>query len=97
MDVRRVLGNSAIMMTLSFITALVVGGFPANGLLTNGNIAMLALMVMMSLSLTNLKLRGLRLKDHLVSIRRAFFLSFTISSGITILLALLFQGELREG
>jgi BASS family bile acid:Na+ symporter len=97
MDVRRILGNSAIMMTLSFITALVVGGFPGQGLLTNGNIAMLSLMVMMSLSLTSLRLRGLRVREHAVSIRRAFLLSFILSSGTTILMAYLFQGELREG
>jgi bile acid:Na+ symporter, BASS family len=97
MDVRRILGNSAIMMTLSFITALVMGGFPSHFVLTNGNIAMLSLMVMMSLSLTSLQLRGLRVLDHAASIHRAFLLSFVLSSGITILMAFLFQGELREG
>jgi BASS family bile acid:Na+ symporter len=97
MDVRRILGNSAIMMTLSFITALAVGGFPGQIILTNGNIAMLSLMVMMSLSLTSLQLRGLKVKDHAVSIRRAFVLSFFLSSGTTILMAFLFQGELRLG
>ncbi|MCG7844962.1 MAG: hypothetical protein MIO90_05980 [Methanomassiliicoccales archaeon] len=97
MDVRRILGNSAVMMTLSFITALAVGGFPNEFVLTNSNIAMISLMVMMSLSLTNLQLRGLRVIDHAVSIRRAFLLSMVLASGATVLMAFLFQGELRDG
>ncbi|MCG7844018.1 MAG: hypothetical protein MIO90_01140 [Methanomassiliicoccales archaeon] len=97
MDVRRILGNSAVMMTLSFITALAFGGFPDQITLTNSNIAMMSLIVMMSLSLTNLRLRGLRVIDHVNSIRRAFLLSMVLASGATILIAFLFQGELREG
>jgi BASS family bile acid:Na+ symporter len=96
-DVREFLGNSAIMMALSFVTALAVGGFPSGFFLSNGNIAMLTLVVMMSISLTSLQLRGLRVRDHAVPIQRAFFLSFVLSSGTTILMAFLFQGELREG
>ncbi len=97
MDPRRLLGNSALMMTLSFVTALAVGGFPDRFILTNSNIAMISLMVMMSLSLTNLRLRGLRVVDHSISIRRAFLLSMVLASGTTILLAFLFQGDLRDG
>ncbi|HTY46713.1 MAG TPA: hypothetical protein VMB46_03500 [Methanomassiliicoccales archaeon] len=97
MDVRRILGNSAIMMTLSFIVAMATGGFPDWIGLTNSNIAMLSLMVMMSLSLTNLKLRGLKLGSHTSPILRSFALSFGIGSGILILAAFLFQGDLRSG
>jgi BASS family bile acid:Na+ symporter len=96
-DVRRLLGNSALMMTLSLITALALGGFPDGLPLTNGNIAMLALMVMMSLSLTNLRLRGLRVQDHSRFIVRAFLLSMVVASGASILISFLFEGDLRSG
>ncbi|MCX6651307.1 MAG: hypothetical protein NT131_06605 [Methanomassiliicoccales archaeon] len=97
MDLRHILGNSAVMMTLSFIIALAVGGFPSGIVLTNSNIAMISLMVMMSLSLTNLRLRGLKVTDHAVPIRRAFLLSMVLASGTTVLMAFLFQGDLRAG
>ena len=91
------MGNSALMMTLSFITALALGGFPEDLPLTNGNIAMLALMVMMSLSLTNLRLRGLRVGVHSRSIVRAFLLSMVLASGVCVLVSFLFEGDLRAG
>lgn len=97
MDVLRFLGNSAVMMTLSLITALALGGFPSELVLTNSNIAMITLVIMMSLSLTNLQLRGLKVKDHAVSIRRAFLLSMVLASGATVLISFLFEGDLRAG
>lgn len=97
MDVLRLLGNSALMMTLSLITALALGGFPSELVLTNSNIAMIALVIMMSLSLTNLRLRGLRVRDHAASIGRAFLLSMVLASGATVLVSFFFQGDLRAG
>lgn len=85
------------MMVLAFITAMVVGGFPGGIYLTNSNIAMLSLIVMMSLSLTSLRLRGLKLRDHAIPIRNAFLLSFVLSTGTTIALSYLFQGDIRDG
>jgi bile acid:Na+ symporter, BASS family len=76
---------------------MVTGGFPAGIFLTNSNIAMLSLIVMMSLSLTALRLRGLRLKDHSAPIRNAFLLSFLLSTGTTIAMSYLFQGDIRDG
>jgi len=96
-DLRGLLGNSALMMTLSFVTALALGGFPDGLPLTNGNIAMLSLMVMRSLSLTNLRLRGLKVADHAPAIGRAFLLSMVFASGATVLIAFLFEGDLRAG
>jgi BASS family bile acid:Na+ symporter len=97
MDPRRILGSSAIMMTLSFITAMAMGGFPKDTILNNSDIATISLVVMMSVSLANLKLRELRLATHSSAILRAFFLSAVLSSGSTMLLAFLFQGDLRAG
>ncbi len=96
-DLRRLLGNSALVMTLSFITALALGGFPDELPLTNGNIAMFSLVVMMSLSLTNLKLGGLRVQDHARPIARAFLLSMVLASGASVLISFLFEGDLRSG
>jgi BASS family bile acid:Na+ symporter len=97
MDVLRILGNSALMLTLSFITALATGGFPSGIALTNSNIAMITLVIMMSISLTNLRLRGLRVRDHAVPVRRAFLLSMVLASGATVLIAFLYEGDLRAG
>jgi BASS family bile acid:Na+ symporter len=96
-DIRRLIGNSGLMMTLSFIIALATGGFPGDLFLSNSDIAMASLMVMMSISLTNLKMRGLRVGKHRGAIVRAFLLSFGLSSGATVLLAFLFVGDLRAG
>ena len=94
---RNILANNSMMMILAFITAMVVGGFPNGFAFTNSNIAMLSLIVMMSLSLTSLRLRGLKLKDHSVPIRNAFLLSFFLSTGTTIAMSYLFQGDIRDG
>jgi BASS family bile acid:Na+ symporter len=84
-------------MVLAFVAAIITGGFPGGAPLTNSNIAMLALFVMMSLSLTSLRLRGLRLRDHSVPIRNAFLLSFVLSTATTLAMSYLFQGEIRDG
>ena len=93
----KILTNNPAMMILAFVTAMVTGGFPVGITLTNSNIAMLSLIVMMSLSLTSLRLRGLKLKDHSVPIRNAFLLSFVLSTGTTIAMSYLFQGDIRDG
>jgi BASS family bile acid:Na+ symporter len=84
-------------MILAFVAAMLLGGFPEEIVISNGNIAMLSLMVMMSLSLTALQLKGLKVRSHRKAIRNAFLLSFVLSSGITILMSFFFQGELRVG
>ncbi len=93
----RILTNNSVMMVLAFVTAMVTGGFPVGISLTNSNIAMLTLIVMMSLSLTSLRLRGLKLKDHTIPIRNAFLLSFVLSTGTTLAMSFLFQGDMRDG
>ena len=93
----RILANNPAMMVLAFVAAMLTGGFPGGIALTNSNIAMISLIVMMSLSLTSLRLRGLRLKDHSVPIRNAFLLSFVLSTGTTIAMSFLFQGDMRDG
>jgi bile acid:Na+ symporter, BASS family len=96
-QVWRILNNNPVIMVLAFVVAIITGGFPGGAALTNSNIAMLALFVMMSLSLTSLRLRGLKLKDHSVPIRNAFLLSFVLSTATTLAMSYLFQGEIRDG
>ena len=97
MKVWRILTNNPVIMILAFLAAMITGGFPGGIALTNSNIAMVSLIVMMSLSLTSLRLRGLKLKDHSVPIRNAFLLSFVLSTGTTIAMSYLFQGDIRDG
>jgi BASS family bile acid:Na+ symporter len=96
-QVWRILTNNPVMMVLAFLVAMITGGFPGGIALTNSNIAMLSLIVMMSLSLTALRLRGLKLKDHSIPVRNAFLLSFLLSTATTIAMSYLFQGDLRDG
>lgn len=97
MSVKDILGNNALMMIIAFIIALLFGGFPEIAGITNSTIAMSSLVIMMAISLTNLRFRGLRLGDHYRPVLIAFVLSFLLSSGTTILMAFLFQGDIRSG
>lgn len=97
MRVRRFLANNALVMSAALVVALLLGGFPETGGLTNGTISMISLGVMMSFSLCNLRFRGLKVSSHAGAVWRAFLLSFVLSSGLTVLLALLFQGDIRNG
>jgi bile acid:Na+ symporter, BASS family len=86
-----------LMMICALIIAMLFGGFPEAYPKMNKDVAMAALMIMMSFSLCSMKLRGLRLLDHRRSIALAFFLSFILSTGTTIAMAYLFQGDVRDG
>jgi bile acid:Na+ symporter, BASS family len=94
---RDLLGNNALMMVAAFIVALLFGGVPEAYPRMNKDVAMIALMVMMSFALCNLKLGGLAPGAHARSVQRAFVLSFLLSTGTTIALAFLFTGEIRDG
>ncbi len=85
------------MLISAFIVAMLFGGLPEAYPRMNRDAAMFALMVMMSFSLCNLKLRGLAVTNHTYSIQRAFVLSFLLSTGTTIAMASLFTGEIRDG
>jgi BASS family bile acid:Na+ symporter len=94
---RDFLGNNALVMVCAFIVAMIFGGFPEAYPRMNKDVAMAALMVMMSFSLCSLKLKGLKVHDHRRAVRNAFLLSFILSSGTTIAMAYLFQGDIRNG
>ncbi len=94
---RDFLGNNAYMMVTALIIALALGGFPEAYPKMNKDVAMGALMVMMSFSLCSMTFKGLDLRSHIPSVRAAFALSFVLSTGTTIALAFLFQGDIRNG
>lgn len=97
MRVRDFLGNNALMMIVALAIALLFGGFPEAYPKMNKDVAMLSLMVMMSFSLCSMQLRGLKLASHRAPVGKAFALSFVLSTGVTIALAYLFTGDLRNG
>jgi BASS family bile acid:Na+ symporter len=85
------------MLAAAFVVAVLFGGFPEVLGVKNSNISLLSLGIMMSLSLISLQFRGLDVRAHRGAMFRAFVLSFVVSSGVTIALAHLFQGDLRDG
>jgi len=97
MKLRRLLANNTVMLASAFVAALIFGGFPEAMGVTSSDISMLSLGVMMSFSLISLRFRGLDVGAHRKAMLRALFLSFVVSSGVTIALAQFFQGDLRDG
>ena len=96
-NLRRLLANNTVMLASAFVVAMIFGGFPEAMGVTNSDISMLSLGVMMSFSLISLQFRGLDVRAHRGAMLRAFVLSFIVSSGVTIALAQFFQGDLRDG
>ncbi len=91
------LGNSSLMMLTALVISLAIGGFPTDLPLSNGDISMLSLILMMTISLSTINLRSIKVGPHKKDIRNAFILSFIVSTGITIAMAYLFSGDLRSG
>ena len=94
---RDFLGNNAYMMITALAIALALGGFPEAYPKMNKDVTMGALMVMMSFSLCTMTFKGLDLRDHARSVRTAFLLSFLLSTVTTIVMAFLFEGDVRSG
>ncbi len=85
------------MMLTALVLVLIVGGFPSSFPVSNGNIAMVSLIVMMTLALSSIQLKGLKLGFYLKDVRKAIVLSFVLLTAVTIVIAFLFSGELRAG
>lgn len=97
MRLRDFLGNNAMMMIVALVIALLFGGFPEIYPKMNKDVAMLSLMVMMSFSLCSMRMRGLKLGAHRLAVRNGFLMSFVLATGVTIAMAFLFTGDLRDG
>jgi BASS family bile acid:Na+ symporter len=91
------LSNSSLMMLTAVIVVLAIGGFPHNFPITNGDISMISLILMMTLSLSSIELRSMKIGSHKKTIRNAFILSFMLCTIITLAMAFLFRGDLRSG
>jgi len=91
------LSSSSLMMLAALVLVLILGGFPNNFPVSNGNIAMISLIVMMTLALSSIQLKDLKLRLYLKDIRNAFIFSFILLTAVTIVIAFLFSGELRAG
>lgn len=91
------LSNSSLMMLTALALALSFGGFPSDLPLASGDIAMLSLIVMLTISLSSIDLKNIRIGPHKRDVTRAFVLSFIISTGLTLAMAFLFEGDIRSG
>jgi len=94
---RDVIGNTSLMMLIGLVIALAVGSFPASLPVSNGTIAMLTLIVMMTLSLSTIELKNVRFRPFSKEIMTSFLLTFVVSSGFTFLGVLFFSGDTRIG
>jgi len=91
------LSNSSLMMLTALVLVLGVGGFPEGFVVSNGDIAMVSLILMMTLALSSIQLRSLKLHAHIKEVRNAFVLSFVLLTGVTLVVAYFFSGDLRAG
>ena len=97
MRIRDLLGNNPLVLTVALIIALVCGGFPETEHITNKDIAMVSLCVMMCFSLCNMKLAGLNPKHYSKDITKAFFCCMVLGLGVTVLISFFFEGDIRHG
>ena len=93
MRASEVLQSHAIMMTLGLVVGLVIGGFPA----MTKEISMGALALLMTVSLTNVKLSETQAKGLSRDALMMLILNYGFLTGIILLLGGLFSDELRWG
>ena len=91
------LRNSSLMMLTAIILVSVIGGFPHNFPISNANISMISLILMMTFALSSIELKTINIGAHKKTIRNAFMLSFGLSTTVTLAIAFLFSGPLRSG
>ncbi len=85
------------MMLTALVLVLGIGGFPVGFPVSNGDIAMVSLILMMTLALSSIQLKNLKLRPHIKEVRNAFVLSFVLLTAVTLVIAYLFSGDLRAG
>lgn len=85
------------MMAAALIIALAFGGFPETETITNRDIAMVSLCVMMCFSLCNMKFVGLNPKTYSKDIVKALLLCMGLGLAVTTAIAFCFEGNIRYG
>ncbi len=91
------LSSSSLMMLTALVLVLIIGGIPDDFPVSNGNIAMISLISMMTLALSSIQLKTLKPRVYLKDVRNAFLLSFVLLTSVTLAIAFFFTGELRAG
>jgi len=97
MKVSSFLSNSSLMMLTAIIVVLIIGGFPHDFPVPNGVISMISLILMMTLALSSIKIKGMKISRYKTDIRNAFILSFVLLTMVTLAIAYLFTDDLRSG
>ncbi len=85
------------MMLTALVLVLGIGGFPEGFLVSNGDIAMVSLILMMTLALSSIQLKNFKLRPYVKEVRNAFLLSFALLTAVTLVIAYFFSGDLRAG
>ena len=97
MKISSFLNNSSLMMLTAIIIVLIIGGFPHDFPIPNGDISMVSLILMMTISLSSIEIKGMKIGRYKTDIRNAFILSFVLLTFVTLAIAYLFTGDLRSG
>ena len=97
MKIGSFISNSSFMMLTAIIVVFTVGGFPHGFPISNGDISMVSLVLMMTLSLSSITIRGMKISRYKADIRNAFILSFVLLTTVTLAMAYFFTGDLRSG
>lgn len=89
----RILENYAFVVAIAFALGLITGGPPAYP----AEITIIALAIMMTLSLSNLKLRGGRMAEIFRPTILAIILNYIFLTGLILLISFFFSEDLRDG
>lgn len=88
-----ILQNFALVMTIGFALGLLVGGFPA----FTREISMASLALLMTLSLSTIRIGDARLKDHIGHSMLSLFLNYGALSTLILVMGLAFSKNLWPG
>jgi len=84
-----ILESYAVMMTLGLALGLLTGGFPSN----TKEISMASLAVLMTLSLSTVKLGDARGREHLEHASKSLFLNYVLLTGVILTIGLFFSRD----
>jgi BASS family bile acid:Na+ symporter len=84
-----ILESYTVMMTLGLVLGLLTGGFPSN----TKEISMGSLAVLMTLSLSTVKLGDAKGKEHLEHASKSLFLNYVLLTGVIIAIGLFFSRD----
>lgn len=89
----RILQSYAAVMAIGLLLGLAVGGLPA----FTREVSMAALAVVMTLSLTSVRLSETRTREHFLHSAKAMALNYALLTGAILVIGTFFEGEFRWG